>query len=1486
MSVEPRRPRIAHYLLGPELGRGGMGVVFRATDTLSGNDIALKLLIGTVDARDLARFDQEARALSRLRHPSIVPIHDVGTWQGCSYLAMQFIPGRSASREVEEAPDGRLPWSRVREIAIAVSDALLASHAQGLLHRDLKPENILLRAETGEAVLVDFGLARRDRLDRGSMSASHTPGSLTETGEFVGTPLYMAPEQFDREEWGPTTAATDVWGLAVTLYKLLTGQVPFPGGSPMAVAARQMKGAPVSLRERCPEIPAWLDRLILAALQSDPQDRPSMLEVHEALLRGSYREEPEAPIASTRGPLVALALVALLGTLTGAAVWIQQRSRPALIARLESLQPEPAALIALARSGARLTDAELDRLEPALLTLSERADEESLRGPLAMLNLALIRSRQRRGAELTGLTALRPLGSEALALLAEELLTERAREHLRKLVAEGRLEHLAAPLRARLEARDLEHRALIDDALRTLERGLARAPDDLALLDELVRVAFLYGRETIARAAIERRLVRSPFDLMTASRGLRLIARTDPAAARRRLEELRLRHPSPWWTLEAAVIDEGGPPFKPIQPRLGPGERLPERDRMLARMKREREFLWRDLDDATQSIELAARIRRLEPDNIDCILEEAQFLEYRGRFDEAVKTLDRELRRHDSIRLEGEALAALQLAGRDAEYRRRLAEFRARHGEQLDDPLVLDMLARVTETDETWPVALEQARAALALRPGTRRHQQRFTGLAQRGALRLRSEARELPEGPERAALTARAEALAGEAEAVAQARLAEVPCDVVTGSHLAAVFIESGRFEEAERLTERLIRISPNSHGARIKRTLALVSADRPIEECLRVAEEALRRFPEIGRINLQVASLRWNSGKRREALAPARRACERFPRNTHCAKLFLNAAYKFPELENLPLLLTLLDWFADDPVILGRAAECLRVHLDAFEQELGAARTREHRERTLQACRGVERHLEGLPAETARRARRVLLSRTGLLLEQLGRHEESVSVWREVLRHDPDTPFWRTCAASALHSSGRIQEAVEVLLGEVPKRADAIELAEQAMKLALDCNRPTLVLDVFTRLSTLKFYRTGVFAGAAQALLDVQAYERAVRFCDKGLDYFPLDRGLLAAKTLARLQLGRDARPEESITALRLVHRSAWITETYSVFSPEPLEDTDRERRRAEMLRVCAAGDLEIFRQSAQRSLTRHGRHEKGVLLLRLLSVITPSDPVVAARLALAEAGYEPLGLRRIDPGDKVASVRALQRARGLAQDHPEVRFVELMLSREKENGINTSRLMNDPRGRIADEILADPRSSRATRFWCELQLGRPLSALRPRSDEDQESAERLLLVAATEMWNQRKLQAAHVIRRLLIRHPDCAIAATARAQCLIKAQITESSPSRLSDAMEAVAQALEINPNLPALDDIATRIGLVARPGPHHIRAGAAFRYSARQTPERAVIEVLALIARGRQREARALLARHEKTFGRAPILVTLRRRWPGLTQGTGR
>ncbi len=251
-------PRVPGYDLVEEVGRGGMGVVYRAWHHGLGRWVALKTLTsaGRLEGKLRARLVAEASAIARLQHPGVVQIHEAGEADGLPFLALEFVEGDSLLRRLGGRP---LPAHEAAALVRAVALASHHAHERGIIHRDLKPANVLMAAG-GTPKVTDFGLARHLRGD----------GGLTGTGEVLGTPNYMAPEQIRGEEVGP---AADIYGLGAILYECLSGRPPFHADSPVDTVLKALEQEPPPPRSVNPAVPRDLETVCLKCLEKSPSRR-------------------------------------------------------------------------------------------------------------------------------------------------------------------------------------------------------------------------------------------------------------------------------------------------------------------------------------------------------------------------------------------------------------------------------------------------------------------------------------------------------------------------------------------------------------------------------------------------------------------------------------------------------------------------------------------------------------------------------------------------------------------------------------------------------------------------------------------------------------------------------------------------------------------------------------------------------------------------------------------------------------------------------------------------------------------------------------------------------------------------------------------------------------------------------------------------------------------------------------------------------------
>lgn len=272
------------FVLEHELGRGGMGVVYRALDKWNGTACAVKVLTRRADPR---RFFREAKALSDLSHPAIVRYvgHGVSP-RGELFLVMEWVDGSDLARRLQAAP---ISASDTLRLGVRLAEALGAVHAAGIVHRDLKPSNIFLPDGKFEFAKVgDFGVSRSGRSERtGSITTGK--GALTKSGMVVGTPGYLAPEQLRGDA---IDARADLFSLGCVLYECLSGRPAFYAESMPALAIRIALDPTPVLREHCAALPLELERLVLALLEKQPNSRPVSALAVLATLKAAQDPDP------------------------------------------------------------------------------------------------------------------------------------------------------------------------------------------------------------------------------------------------------------------------------------------------------------------------------------------------------------------------------------------------------------------------------------------------------------------------------------------------------------------------------------------------------------------------------------------------------------------------------------------------------------------------------------------------------------------------------------------------------------------------------------------------------------------------------------------------------------------------------------------------------------------------------------------------------------------------------------------------------------------------------------------------------------------------------------------------------------------------------------------------------------------------------------------------------------------------------------------
>jgi serine/threonine protein kinase/tetratricopeptide (TPR) repeat protein len=472
---------IGRFELRERIGQGGMGVVFVARDPALARDVAIKLLRPDTAVRlDHTRLLREAQALGQLQHPNVVSVHDVGSHDGMTYLAMDYVRGRPLRTWIhEETPT----HEDIAKMLAAAGDGIAAAHAVGLLHRDIKPANVLV-ADDGRAVVVDFGLARAaDETKEATMGTAFPDRlldtSLTDSNLLIGTPRYMAPELLSGK---PASASSDQFAFAVTLFEALFDYPPFPGRTPRELF-RSMTAAPPLLPPTLPP----LQHVLRRGLSALPEARfPSMAELMTTLrtavgFRRRRVRRRKIAVASLVGVL------ALSGG--GYAAWESRPPGAAVVSEVDRLSQaatnaaargrfvypspdnpaEPTALamvLELEQLDARLAPQRARELRLAFgRTLTELGDRywpiEPARGfaldyyiqalvfdpdaEVASMRTGLTPGQRlalRKRAEHAGFSRGELVAAEPLIALAEESTKDR-RKHLRALVERRKGEHAA-----------------------------------------------------------------------------------------------------------------------------------------------------------------------------------------------------------------------------------------------------------------------------------------------------------------------------------------------------------------------------------------------------------------------------------------------------------------------------------------------------------------------------------------------------------------------------------------------------------------------------------------------------------------------------------------------------------------------------------------------------------------------------------------------------------------------------------------------------------------------------------------------------------------------------------------------------------------------------------------------------------------------------------------------------------------------------------
>jgi tetratricopeptide (TPR) repeat protein len=471
LTATTNLPELPGYLIQELVGRGGMGKVYRARNLVLNRTVAIKILAHEPEGNLLVRFRDEARAVAKLQHPNIAQLYESGTVDGRPYFALEFVEGGTLSQRFAGQPQEPAYAARIVE---AIARAIQHSHDNGILHRDLKPGNVLLSGN-GEPKVTDFGLAKTFTPASPDVSTVTQAGGLTRTGEVLGTPAYMPPEQASgiTSQLGPTA---DVYSLGAILYEALTGRPPFQAPDVLQTLLMVLTMEPVPPRTLLPKLPRDLDTICLKCLEKSPKKRYATAgELAEDLKRFLQGEPTLArPVAFServmkwaRRKKAQAALVGLSGLfallIVVASVWLIVTNR-----QLTKLNTD----LEAANTNLNLANAEADKSYTlATSTLDEIVRDLSLRLNGMPQGEALLLDVIARSSDLyRQLREVRPSDHGA------------AERHLNALAIRSSYETNYGRFEAATRTRTELHNAI--------QRELTKTPDDPAMRLLEIRLAF------------------------------------------------------------------------------------------------------------------------------------------------------------------------------------------------------------------------------------------------------------------------------------------------------------------------------------------------------------------------------------------------------------------------------------------------------------------------------------------------------------------------------------------------------------------------------------------------------------------------------------------------------------------------------------------------------------------------------------------------------------------------------------------------------------------------------------------------------------------------------------------------------------------------------------------------------------------------------------------------------------------------------------